>query len=398
MDKFFDLMETTNQIEDQYKLFKRQLKRIESLDEAFFYQLLERIEFWGQSGYRNLQIQAYQDLYQKFPSSPLAFLLGQSYATVSQYDKSYQWLDKVDKQDLDIEGRLLLADVNLKVGHLNEARKELQAIINDYPRDYRAYHQMSAFYRIQGINEKAIYYLETLMEYFISEDDFLRRQWRTDLLALYLSSERIDTEKINALFNQDNEDLTIETADECYLLAHFYAQMNDFDRSNHFCELGLQLDPDHFELRLLQLENLTYLQDSAAFASHLDQLLKSLPPYDGLVMDCLRLADRMGVYTAKLIQLLEDYYPLLDNAEDQFLVLSAYVTYYIDQKDYQQADLFMEKFDLQAIDESLLAYLKGKILFYQGQKEQAKTYLELAWDQQVLAKDLSDMIQQLSNS
>ncbi|MGF3112234.1 tetratricopeptide repeat protein [Facklamia sp. P9177] len=397
MDNFFSLMESTNQIEEQYKLFKRHLKRMDGMDEAFLAQILDRMAFWGQSGYRHLQIQAYEALYQKFPSSVLAFLLGYSYSAVSQYDRAYQWLDKVDKQDLDLEGRLLLADVNLKLGHLNEARKELQAIINDHPRDYRAYHQMSEFYRMQAINEKAIYYLETLMEYFISEDDSLRRQWRTDLLALYLSSERIDTEKISALFDQDNEDLTIETADECYLLAHFYAQINNFNRSNHFCELGLQIDPDHFELRLLQLENLTYLQETSRFANQLDQLLKSLPPYDGVVMDCLRLADRMGVFTAKLIQLLEDYYPLLDNAEDQFLVLSAYVAYYLDQKDYQQANLFMEKFDLQAIDESLLAYLKGKILFHQGQKEQAKAYLDLAWDQQVLAKDLPDMIQQLSN-
>ncbi|MGX7108564.1 tetratricopeptide repeat protein [Facklamia miroungae] len=398
MDNFFDLIESSPAIEDQYKILKRALKKLEFSNKEQYEQLLNRIESWGQSGYRHLQIQSYLDLYEKYPSSALAFYLGQAYLMVGQFDKANQWIEKVDSNQLPLEARLVVADVHLNVGHLNQTKKELEAIIKDFPRDYRAYVKMSHFYRLQGINEKAIQYLETLMEYFISEPASLRRQWRTQLLELYLTSERIDAVKIKDLFNQDPDNLAIETADECYLLAHFYAQINDFQHSNDYCEQGLALEADHFELRLLQLDNLTWLNDREGFALRLDQLLKRLPPFDATIMDCLVLANRIKVYTAKLIDLLEAFYPLLENTEDQFLVLSAYVSFYLDRKDYHQANLFMEKFDLASIDEALLAYLKGKILFDQGEKAAAKDYLELAWNQQVAAEDLEDLIQQLTTS
>lgn len=382
-------------IENAFQEFSQKLALFSDFDPGFYEESLKDAHFWGQMGYRHLQIKAYLALYEWRSDSHLAFLLAKAFRQIGEKESAWEWMQRVDLsgQTNQLEVVILRGQLALELGFYQESKQDFQHVLQDWPQDYRAYQGLAQMYDSLDQTDQKIYYLEILLTYFISEEPILRASWRKKLLEAYIASDQIDLNQIQTLV--ENTSLPPLTVEECALLADFYSQLSNWDQAKAYLKQGLNIDPQQCDLLLLQLEIGALEKDQQTFKSALEKILSLLPPYSPLIMDCLYYANLCQVYSQDLMKKLVDFYPLLEDSEDQFQVIVAWVAYQIEQGAIELAGQYSNFFDLSQLDPAYRAYLDGKIAFYQGRNHIAHDLLQDAWMDQVQVWDLKDLINRL---
>lgn len=322
---------------------------------------------WGRQGYREAQLAYYDRIYQINPQDEWAYLAALTAYRLNDLTRAGDWLTRWQAEDLPYDYQLLKSQILADQGEVNVARKLLEGLVKDKAEVYPAYEGLANLYLDQGLYQKAIFYLDLLLTYFLQVDPDLRRKWRLDLMACLLEGESIDIDRLQGL--ADLEDLPLERAEEFYLvgLAAYYA--GDLQGARDYLTRAIDQDPEALAARRLLLEVLSELGDQESFNLALANLADLIPWYDPMIKDCLVDATWPVSYPVALIDKLKAYLPLEEDPSDHYQLLEALVLGYLSQDQPGQASQILQEFGQVWADTPYYADLKGRILQAQGQEE-----------------------------
>lgn len=336
---------------------------------------------WGQQGYRGYQIDFYLKMQAIHAEEDLSYQIAQTFFDMQEFEKANQALTAIEDLSLNYYYALLAAKLNHVRGQSQQAIESLQSLIKEYPECYEAYEEIALIYLEFNYKDRAKFYFQTLLEYFVAELQWKRREWRLHLMHLIVESEWIDLEELNQLIQI--EELALELPEEYYLLAFAYYQGSELEEAESFALKVLDLDSEYFEARFLLLEIYANLGFEAKFEKTLDETAIYLPPYEATVIDVLEIADQIGIYTESLLELLASYYEIEEDERIQYRIIRAHVVFWLNQSNPQRALEKMNQFYFEQID--YLTYLYGRILMDQGEEEAGvkayQTALELGVDE-----------------
>lgn len=320
---------------------------------------------WGQQGYRDYQIDFYLKMQAVKRDEDLSFQLARTYFDMQEFEKAQQALNQIQDVNQNYDYLLLDAKLNRLMGNSQQAIETLQALVKNYPQRFEAYEEIAQLYLEFNYKERAKFYYETLLEYFVTEAPLKRREWRLQLMDIIVDSEWIDLEELNQLIEIEN--LELELPEEFYLLALAYYAGRELEEAEHYALKALELDSEYFEARFLLLEIYAHLGREDIFEERLEETAAYLPPYEPAVIDVLDLADQIEVYTENLLDLLALYYDMEEDARIHYRIIRAHVLYWLKQDNPEQALEKMNAFYFEDVD--YLIYLYGRILMAQKDQE-----------------------------
>ncbi|EHR36262.1 tetratricopeptide repeat protein [Facklamia languida] len=322
---------------------------------------------WGRQGYREAQLAYYNRIYQIDPQDEWAYLAALTAYRLNDLTRAGDWLTRWQAEDLPYDYQLLKSQILADQGEVNASRKILEGLVKDKSEAYPAYEGLANLYLDQGLYQKAIFYLDLLLTYFLQVDPDLRRQWRLDLMACLLEEESIDIDRLQGL--ADLEDLPLERAEEFYLMGLVAHYAGDLQGARDYLTRAIDQDSEALAARRLLLEVLAESGDQESFNLALANLADLIPWYDPMIKDCLAYATWQASYPTALLDKIKAYLPLEEDPSDHYQLLEALVLGYLSQDQPGQASQILQEFGQVWADTPYYADLKGRILQAQGQEE-----------------------------
>ena len=322
---------------------------------------------WGRQGYREAQLAYYDRIYQIDPQDEWAYLAALTAYRLNDLTRAGAWLTHWQSEDLPYDYQLLKSQILADQGEVNAARKILEGLIKDQAEAYPAYEGLANLYLDQGLYQKAIFYLDLLLTYFLQVDPDLRRKWRLDLMACLLEGESIDIDRLQGLANL--EDLPLERAEEFYLMGLVAHYAGDLQGARDYLTRALDQEPEALSARMVLLEVLSELGERQAFDQALANLADLIPWYDPMIKDCLTYATWQASYPTALLDKIKAYLPLEEDPSDYYQLLEVLVLGYLSQDQPGQASQSLQEFGQVWEDTPYYADLQGRILQAQGQSQ-----------------------------
>lgn len=332
---------------------------------------------WGRQGYRLDQLAYYDKIYQVDPHDEWAYLGALTAYRLNDQPLANRWLDRWQASELTYDQQLLKSQILAASGDLNGSRSLLEDLIKKEAEAYQAYEALAYLYLDQGLYQKASFYLETLLTYFLQVEGDVRRKWRLDLMTLYLQGDAIDLSKFQAL--AELEDLPLVSRDEYYLMALASQYAGDFLKARTYLSKVLDLDPDALEAHLLLLEVLSQVGEAFEYQEALAHCAQLIPWYDPLIKECLVYAQASGLYPIEFLEKVAAYIDLEEDPGDHYQLLEVLVMGHLQQDQVDQASQMLEDHGEIWQETPYYDYLWGHILKAQGKVEASQVYLERAW-------------------
>ncbi|MGX7106870.1 hypothetical protein ACWOBE_03620 [Hutsoniella sourekii] len=320
------------------------------------------------------------NLYQINGHDHLAYLIAKFYQQYLLSNQALEWIHKIPSEKRDYNCQLLLADILISLNQVNEAREILTNLIQDYPVQVEAYHQLADLYDSHDMIESAQKYYQLIFDYFLEESD--RRRSRLKLLELALKQEIIDQQLIDQLIQV--KDLPLESRDELQLASYAYLWVNELTKAKQLASQLLDLDKDSFDAHFILLQIAIEESNNQEAQDQIDWLCLSLPPYSQEIMEVARCGLAINYLPDLLLERLGQLLDLLDDFDSYYEVLSLLVNHYLDEEQPNKALELLSQASKELEDDQIyLSYLFGKAYQDEGQLEEAALAFKQALDLQV---------------
>lgn len=325
------------------------------------------------------------ELYEIKPSNSYAMKIVQRLYQYGEHDQAfYQWLEAAKKGNDDIEILLYEARLLDKLDFKPEAMDAYKRIIKANPLDPHAYKELADLLMEYGDYTEAETYYKALYEYFLDYEDL--REVRMRLVQIESWKEIFNLERIIEL--ETDERLPIETEEEYYLFANVYTTLNQYERAIDYAKKALQVDKENINYSLLLIELYSIVGQDSDLVNELSFAANSLPDYDPMILKIAQVAFDTDHLTEEIIDKLMDYYGLIDNYEDAYLVCEIVVNHYLKQNDPATALYKLRVLSDKLLDEEYLSYYFAKIFDALQNYEKAEEYYQLALDNLLPDEDL----------
>lgn len=361
---------------DQLYVYLEQYYERAQNDLVLYNDLLRVAEHYGQSGYREVQIDVITTLYEIEPSNKTAYLNAQAYSNYGEYDQAYDWILKAKQTELQYKTSLLKAQIMIKIGMINDAKEILVTLIKKFTTKPEAYMTLAELYEQNNSYELAEYYYETVFRYFLHQVD--RRAIRLKLFQFELMKEVFDIEKIESLVAEDN--LPLETAEEYRTLALAYQRGMQYEQAITYAKLALQTDKNLLDASFLLMELYEITGHKSNLKKELDFLTASLPELHPTILDVAVTAQKINYLNDDLIGKISQYFQMSDDEEEQLIMIEMIVNYKIANNRPQEALEELQEMSDHFSDEIYLSHLFAAVYRALGQHELVEEFYQLALD------------------
>lgn len=356
-------------------------------DLVYYNDLLKVAEYFGLSGFREVQIDILSTLYNIQPSNKTAYLIAEANLNYAQYEPAYEWILKIKEDVIRYKSSILKAKIMIELGYVNEAKDLLTLLIKEFVTNHEAYILLADLFEANNQYDRAAIYYQTAYTYFDQQID--QRAVRMKLLKIEIMKEIIDIDKIEQLV--ETEGLPLETADEFYTMAIAYQRAMQYEQSIDYAIRAVQTDKNLVDARFLLMELYEATGQKSNLKKELSFLSATLPAYHAAIMDVAATAHTVGALNEILIEKLVDYFQFTESVEEQYDIIRMVVSYQLSIDQPQAALEILQEMSYDFPDEAYLSYLfatvyrmLGKVdfveAFYQIALEQLTPELELVYD------------------
>lgn len=378
MSEYDHIMKEISQLDsiDQLYVYLEQHYEKAQNDLVLYNDLLRVADHYGQSGYREVQIDILTALYEVEPSNKTAYLNAQAHMNYGEYDKAYDWILKAKQTKLQYKISLLKAQIMMKIGLVNEAREILVTLIKNFETKPEAYTTLAELYEQNHSYEMAEYYYDTVFKYFLRQVD--RRAIRLKLFQFELMKEVIDIERIELLAEEEN--LPLETAEEYRTLALAYQRALQYDQAITYAKRALQTDKNLLDASFLLMELYEITGHKSNLKKELDFLTVSLPELHPTILDVAATAQKINYLNDHLIEKVSQYFQMAEDEEEQYTMIEMIVKYKLANNRPQEALEDLKEMSIYFSDEVYLSHLFASAYRALGQYELVEDFYQLALD------------------
>lgn len=346
-------------------------------DLVYYNDLLKVASHYGQSGFRDIQIEMLTSLYDIQSSNKTAYLIAEAYLNYAQQEKAFEWVSKIKEDVIQYRTSILKAKILIELGRVNEAKELLTLLIKKYVTKHEAYILLGDLYEVNHHYDRAATYYNAAYTYFDQQID--RRAVRMKLLKIEIMKEIIDIESIEQLV--ETEGLPLETADEYYTLAVAYQRAMQYERSIEYAILAVQKDKNLVDARFLLMELYEATGQKSYLKKELSFLSATLPAYHAAIMEVATTAHTIGALDEELINKLVDYFQFTESVEEQYDIIRIVVSYYLSIHQSQVALETLQSMTHDFPDETYLSYLFATVYRALGMNEYAESFYQIALEQ-----------------
>lgn len=319
---------------------------------SIYKELINVAEYYGQTGYRDMQIEILTVLYEIEISSNIIYFIAKAYNDYAQFEEAYSWIKRLEGP-IRNKTSLLEARILSELGDFNQAKDLLLANVKKFPTKPQAYVLIADLYLSNHVFDKAEEFYQTAFDYFYDQID--ARAIRLKLVEIAIQKEVIDIEKIDKLMQV--KDLPIENSEEAFILALAYKKAFQYQQAIKYASDSIAMDFDNLDARLLLMELYGETGQKAEFKNYINILANALPSYHETILDVADAANKIQEFPEVLINKLIDYCEYTDDAEEQYKIISYLVRFKNSTDRPQDALHYLQTLAGAFEDELVLSYL-----------------------------------------
>lgn len=325
-------------------------------DENYYKSLVELSLHYRNVGALDIAIQLLLKLYQIAPRNKVIYLLAQFHYELTDYETALEWLSLLTAPLTAYKPLLLQARLWLKLDRKQYAKQLLLQIIEQFPTEAKPYQLLAELYEQQGHYEQAERYYRILYDYFKQQADDSHIRLKLIELALF-HKEVLSIQEIEHLF----PNMEVANVEEAYLLALAYQKAENLTEALYYAQLSVELATDFIDGHFLLLELYEQTGNLSGMHTELEWLRDSIPPYDTMIADLVPFATLSQYYDILLSEKVADYYPLCDNLEECYYLLTYIVNTHLRHRSPSEAETILRRLADDMFDFSELSGLYARI-------------------------------------